>query len=88
MTKNSNNSEGFIRYGEAKKPFDELNAEELKEVQDRVQKEIRQRAWSVSSPVYYSIKGVIIAEYEDGKKMVVEEVNGAAVETREYEGEA
>jgi len=79
------NSEGFIRYGGAKKPFEELNASELAEVQAEFRKEVRERAWSVGSPVYYGLKGLVIAEYENGKKMVVEEVNGELVETREYE---
>jgi hypothetical protein len=80
------NTNQFIQYGHAKKPFEQLNAEELAEVNDRLDKKIRERAWAVGSPVYYGLKGLVIAEYQDGRKMVVEEINGQMVETREYHG--
>ena len=78
------NANQFIQYGHAKKPFEQLNAEELAEVNNRLDKKIRERAWAVGSPVYYGLNGLVIAEYQDGRKMVVEEVNGQMVETREY----
>jgi hypothetical protein len=80
------NTSQFIQYGHAKKPFEQLNAEELAEVNNRLDKKIRERAWAVGSPVYYGLNGLVIAEYQDGRKMVVEEVNGQMVETREYHG--
>jgi hypothetical protein len=80
------NTDQFVQYGHAKKPFDQLNVEELAEVNKRLDKKIRERAWAVGSPVYYGVSGLVIAEYEDGRKMVVEEVNGQMVETREYHG--
>lgn len=80
------NTNQFIQYGHAKKPFEQLNAEELAEVNKRLDKKIRERAWAVGSPVYYGVNGLVIAEYQDGRKMVVEEVNGQMVETREYHG--
>lgn len=79
------NTSEFKWMGEAKKPFEELNEEELKEVQDSVLNDIRQRAWAAGSPVYYGLKGLVIAEYANGKRMVVETVNGERMETREYE---
>jgi hypothetical protein len=78
------NTNQFIQYGHAKKPFEQLNAEELAEVNERLDKKIRERAWAVGSPVYYGINGLVIAEYRDGRKMIVEEVNGQMVETKEY----
>ena len=80
------NTNQFIQYGHAKKPFEQLNAEELAEVNERLDKKIRERAWAVGSPVYYGINGLVIAEYQDGRKMIVEEVNGQMVETKEYHG--
>jgi hypothetical protein len=80
------NTNQFIQYGHAKKPFEQLNAEELAEVNKRLDKKIRERAWAVGSPVYYGMNGLVIAEYQDGRKMVVEEVNGQMVETRAYNG--
>jgi hypothetical protein len=53
---------------------------------ERQDKKIRDRAWAVGSPVYYGLSGLIIAEYQDGRKMIVEEVNGQMVETKEYHG--
>jgi hypothetical protein len=80
------NTSRLIQYGHAKKPFEQLNAEELAEVNNRLDKKIRERAWAVGSPVYYGLNGLVIAEYQDGRKMVVEEVNGQMVETGEYHG--
>jgi transcription termination factor Rho len=76
----------FIQYGHAKKPFEQLNAEELAEMNKRLDKKIRDRAWAVGSPIYYGVNGLVIAEYEDGKKMIIEEINGQMVETKEYHG--
>jgi hypothetical protein len=78
------NTNQLIQYGHAKKPFEQLNAEELAEVNERLDKKIRERAWAVGSPVYYGVKGLVIAEYQDGRKMIIEEVNGQMVETKEY----
>jgi signal recognition particle subunit SEC65 len=76
----------FIQYGHAQKPFEQLNAEELAEVNKRLDLKIRERAWAVGSPVYYGVNGLVIAEYHDGRKMIIEEVNGQMVETKEYNG--
>lgn len=78
------NNENLIQYGRAKKPFYKLTPEELAEVHQRLAKEIRERAWAVGSPVYYEIGDLLIAEYWDGRKMIVEEVDGEVRETREY----
>lgn len=78
------NIDHLVQYGHAKKPFDQLNANELDEVNKRLDKKNRERAWAVGSPVYYGEKGYLIAEYADGKKMIVEEINGQLIETREY----
>jgi hypothetical protein len=80
------NIDHLIQYGRAKKPFIDLTAEELAEVHMRLDKEIRERAWAVGSPVYYGIGDALIAEYPDGRKMILEEVNGELEETREYHG--
>jgi len=77
-------SKQLIQYGHAKKPFEQLNTEELAEVNKRLDIKIRERAWAVGSPVYYGVNGFIIAEYQDGRKMIVEEVNGQLIETKEY----
>jgi len=80
------NSSDFIQYGKAVKPFDQLSKGEMEESQLRIHNKVRERAWAVGSPVYYSINGLMIAEYEDGRKMVVEEMNGELMETKKYEG--
>ena len=80
------NIDHLIQYGRAKKPFEELTPEELAEVNARLDQEIRERAWAVGSPVYYGIDDALIAEYQDGRKMILEEVNGELMETREYHG--
>jgi hypothetical protein len=74
----------LIQYGHAQKPFDQLNSNELAAVNQRLRKKVRDRAWAVGSPVYYGINGDLIAEYADGRKMVVEEIEGQLIETREY----
>ena len=77
------NIDHLVQYGHAKKPFEQLNNKELAEVNMRLDKKIRERAWAVGSPIYYGENGLLIAEYEGGKKMIVEEVNGQLIETRE-----
>jgi hypothetical protein len=62
----------LIQYGHAKKPFDQLNPNELAAANQRLQKKVRERAWAAGSPVYYGINGYLIAEYADGKKMIIE----------------
>jgi len=74
----------LIQYGHAKKPFDQLSSVELADVNKRLQKKIRDRAWAVGSPVYYGEGGFLIAEYADGRRMLVEEIDGQLIETREY----
>lgn len=76
----------FIQYGHARKPFEQLNAEELAEVNQRLDIKIRERAWAVGSPVYYGVNDLVIAEYQDGRKMIIEVVNGQMIETKEYHG--
>jgi hypothetical protein len=78
------NSTQLVQYGHAQKPFDQLTPIELAHVNERLQKKIRERAWAVGSPVFYGENGYVIAEYADGKKMIVEEINGQLMETREY----
>lgn len=78
------NIDHLVQYGSAKKPFTQLNSEELAEANSELAKKVRQRAWAVGSPVYYSRNGLLIAEYQSGKKMIIEEVDGQLVETREY----
>lgn len=78
------NIDSLMQYGNAKKPFHLLTKEEVAEVHAELGKKIRERAWAVGSPIYYGIKGLIIAEYEGGRKMVMEKVDGLLIETREY----
>ena len=74
----------LVQYGHAQKPFDQLTSLELADANSRLQKKIRERAWAVGSPIYYGENGYLIAEYADGKKMIIEEINGQLIETREY----
>ena len=74
----------LIQYGHAQKPFDQLNPNELADVNQRLHKKVRERAWAVGSPVYYGENGYLIAEYANGKKMIIEEIDGQLIETREY----
>jgi hypothetical protein len=80
------NIDHLVQYGHAQKPFEQLNVRELAEVNSRLDKKIRERAWAAGSPVYYGENGYLIAEYEGGKRMIVEEVNGQLIKTREYHG--
>jgi len=74
----------LVQFGHAQKPFDQLNSIELADVNSRLHKKIRERAWAAGSPVYYGENGYLIAEYAGGKKMILEEINGQLLETREY----
>ncbi|HEY6902323.1 MAG TPA: hypothetical protein VI233_16820 [Puia sp.] len=78
------NIDSLVQYGHAKKPFEQLSPRELAEVSSRLDKKIRDRAWAAGSPVYYGENDYLIAEYADGRKMIIEEINGQLIETREY----
>lgn len=70
----SNNN--LIEYGKAPKHLWEFTEDDLKKATDEIYHKVRKRAWAGGSPVYYKIGKLFIAEYENGKKMVVESING------------
>lgn len=76
----------LIEYGEAKKPLSEFTEEDFQNAADNVYWFVRKRAWAAGSPVYYSEDGKIVAEYESGRKMEVDIINGLVVEKGELNG--
>jgi hypothetical protein len=68
------------------KPVPELTAEQLQQSFKKMGRKIRELAWAVGSPVYYAIGDLLIAEYEEGRRMIVEEVDGVMKETGKYNG--
>ena len=78
-------NENLVEYGTAKKDWWEFTEEDIKNAQDKIYKRVRERAWAVGSPVYYSVGQLVIAEYPGGKKMVVEKTDGVETE-KPYHG--
>lgn len=66
----------LLRYGGAKKPSVEMNAEELKEAAFSIVRRAKEKAFSKGLPIFYVEKGVLTAEYPDGRK---EKVKGPRV---------
>jgi hypothetical protein len=75
----------FIEYGSALKNWWEFSESDIKMANEAIAKKVRERAWAVGSPVYYMLNGHIIAEYANGKKMIVEKKEGIETE-RPYNG--
>ena len=61
-----------LLYGGAAKFSFEMTAEEYKEAAQRVVNRAKEKAFSRGLPIYYSIDGLVIAEFADKKKFVVE----------------
>lgn len=76
----------LIQYGKAKKPVSEFTEEDFQKAADNIYWLVRKRAWAAGLPVYYSEGGKLVAEYESGRKMEVDVINGQPVEKGEMDG--
>jgi hypothetical protein len=61
-----------LLYGGATKPAYLMTPEEYKEAAQRVVNRAKEKAFSRGLPIYYSVNGLVIAEFADGKKFEVE----------------
>jgi hypothetical protein len=61
-----------LLYGGAAKPSYLMTPEEYKEAAQRVVNRAKEKAFSRGLPIYYDKNGVVIAEFADGRKFVVE----------------
>jgi hypothetical protein len=61
-----------LMYGGAAKPAYLMTPEEYKEAAQRVVNRAKEKAFSRGLPIYYEIKGIVIAEFADGRKFEVE----------------
>ncbi len=71
-----------LLYGGAVKSFHLMNEKERMEVAKKVVERAKEKAFSRGLPIYYEVKGLVIAEFADGRKFEVE--NQEFV--RSYEG--
>ena len=76
-------TKSLIEYGEAKKPLSEFTEEDFQNAAENVYWFVRKRAWAAGLPVYYGEGGKIVAEYESGRKMEVDIINGQVIEKGE-----
>ena len=60
-------------YGLADKPFHEMTKEERQKAASDAMVIVRYNAFSRGLPILYSQKGLIIAEYSDGRRFLVED---------------
>ena len=68
----------LVRYGGASKSSFEMNAEELKSAADSILRRAKEKAFYKGLPIYYANKNAIIAEYADGRKLIVKKIENAA----------
>ncbi|MCU0339958.1 MAG: hypothetical protein MUE30_08740 [Spirosomaceae bacterium] len=61
-----------LLYGGATHSFFEMNEQEYATMAKEVHKKALEKAFSRGLPIYYSKNGVVIAEFADGKRFVVE----------------
>lgn len=61
-----------LMYGGATKPSYLMTPEEYKEAAQRVVNRAKEKAFSRGLPIYYGVNGLVIAEFADKKKFVVE----------------
>jgi hypothetical protein len=61
-----------LMQGHADKVFSDMNDEELDKAHSDIGKKVRKKAFDLGLPIYYGEKGLVIAEYSDGRKFVIE----------------
>jgi hypothetical protein len=61
-----------LMQGRAEKVFSDMSEEELAKAHSDISNEVRRKAFSLGLPVYYGKNGLVIAEYSDGRKFVIE----------------
>lgn len=66
------NAEIQLLYGGATHSFFEMTEAEAQEAAKEIKKRAAEKAFSRGLPIYYSKKGVLVAEFIDGRRFVVE----------------
>jgi hypothetical protein len=61
-----------LMQGHADKVFSDMTDEELDKAHSNIGKKARKKAFDLGLPIYYGEKGLVIAEYSDGRKFVIE----------------
>jgi hypothetical protein len=61
-----------LMHGHAEKVFTEMTEEELDKAHAEIGKQVRKKAFDLGLPIYYGEKGLVIAEFSDGRKFVIE----------------
>lgn len=61
-----------LLYGGAVKPHYLMNEEECLIVGEKILNRAKEKAFSRGLPIYYEVEGIVIAEFADGRKFVVE----------------
>lgn len=62
----------LLNFGGAKKFISDMNPKELEAVRQSVLRRAREKAFSKGLPIYYSLKGQLMAEYADGRVETVQ----------------
>ena len=71
-----------LMQGEGQKIFTEMTKAESKKVATEIAETEKRKAFDLGLPIYYGKEGLVIAEYSDGRKFVIENLQV----TREYNG--
>ncbi len=72
-----NDSPILLRYGGAKKSTFDMDEEELAQVAATILRRVKEKAFFKGLPIYYAKDNMLIAEYVDGRKVVVKQLDDA-----------
>ena len=62
-----------LLYGGAKTPYHEMSAAEKQEAAAQIVERAKEKAFSRGLPIYYAVGELVVAEFADGRKFVVED---------------
>ena len=62
----------FLNYGGARKFISDMDVSELNNVKDSILRRAKEKAFSKGLPIYYNRNGKLMAEYYDGKILIIE----------------
>lgn len=61
-----------LMQGHADKVFSDMTSEELEKAHTNIGSKASKKAFDLGLPIYYGENGLVIAEYSDGRKFVIE----------------
>lgn len=72
----------LVRYGGADKPLNEMSKAELETAAKSIVRRAKEKAFSKGLPIYYATDGNLVAEYADGRKVIVKKLTNVSKNLR------